>query len=396
MRICMLGYTKFEHDARLHRYALTLLEQGHTVDMIGLGEPIRNEPALVQGVQVYRIYSRDFNESGPVSYLLQLCTFFMKSFFVMTRLQKEKRYHIIHFHNIPDFGVFSTLLARMLGARVILDIHDLVPEFYMRKFQVTEKHGSIVFLKWVERLCCLYADHVITVTEIWRRTLIDRRSVQGPKCSVMMNLPIASHFPRLPFNTHVKGRPFYLTYHGNLAEQTGIDLLIRAVHRIRDRIPELQLQIIGGGREEESYQALARELGLDQRIHFRETVPVIGIADAVRHAHLAVDPKRGGVYAGETLSVKSMEYLALGIPLIVARTMAADYYFPEASVRFFEPDSVESLSEAILDLYDHPAKRKSLYANCDLFNSKYNWNQAGRSYLQLISRLPGRNSVKTH
>ena len=44
----------------------------------------------------------------------------------------EEPYDVIHVHSVPDFQVFATLIPRLMGARVILDIHDIVPEFYAR------------------------------------------------------------------------------------------------------------------------------------------------------------------------------------------------------------------------------------------------------------------------
>ena len=78
MRVCMVGYTNFINDARLHRYSQSLLEQGHQVDMVGVGESVGNEPVIQYGVRVFQIHSRDFAESGPVSYLKNLLVFFLR------------------------------------------------------------------------------------------------------------------------------------------------------------------------------------------------------------------------------------------------------------------------------------------------------------------------------
>jgi glycosyltransferase involved in cell wall biosynthesis len=388
MRVCMVGYTNFINDARLHRYSQSLLEQGHQVDMVGVGESVGNEPVIQYGVRVFQIHSRDFAESGPVSYLKNMLVFFLRSFVTITSLHKSRKYHVIHFHNIPDFGIFCTLFAKLSGAKIILDIHDLVPEFYMRKFQVSENHLSIRFLKILERLSCCYADHVITVTEIWRQRLIGR-SVTSRKCSVIMNLPMESIFSKQAFTEYRKNDPFCISYHGNLAEHTGVDLLIRAVARIHTQIPQLTLQIIGGGRDESEYMHLAESLGIISAVNFKKALPVMELADAVKHAHVAVDPKRDGIYAGETLSVKAMEYLALGIPLIVARTKAAVTYFPENAVQFFRPDDSDSLAEAILDLYRNPDRRHQLHLQADAFNQRYSWQKAKQTYWSLLSDLCG-------
>ncbi|HDQ45730.1 MAG TPA: glycosyltransferase WbuB [bacterium] len=390
MKICMVGYTVYEKDGRLHRYATSLAERGDTVHVIGSGEadsPARSE---VGGVRVYQLSSRDFSETTPATYLRNMIRFFYSSSLLLTRLHHKEKYDIIHYHNIPDFGVFCAWYPKLTGAKVILDIHDLVPEFYMRKFGVGEGEPIIRLLKWVEKISCRFADHVITVTDIWRKRLA-MRAVPSRKTSVIMNLPMDAVFRKVPFRLHHPGEPFIIRYHGNVAEQTGVDIAVHALHLLRDQIPDLRFRIIGEGRDSDKIQALIRKYRLHDRVSLHPSVPVMELARHLKDAHLAVDPKRSGVYAGETLSVKSMEYLRLGIPLIASRTVAADHYFDERFVRFFDPENPESLADAIRDLYADPAKRRNLSDNAALFFERHDWEKTRVTYHRILAGLTGRS-----
>jgi glycosyltransferase involved in cell wall biosynthesis len=382
----MVGYTKYEHDGRLHRYSQSLIQNGHLVDVIGLGSRHDTRIQFFDGVRVFRIQSRDFNESGPLSYFRNLLSYFLKSFYHVTRMQLSMRYDVIHFHNIPDFGVFATCLAKWLGAKIILDIHDLVPEFYMRKFNVKENHCIIRLLLIIEKMSCAFADRVITVTELWKETL-SKRSVKPDKCQVIMNLPISDVFKPLPYVLRHLNDPFRLSYHGNLAEQTGVDLLLDAVALVRQQIPHVALQIIGEGRERTQLQKKATRLGIEDVVTFKPAVPVYELPDHMKGIHVAVDPKRDGVYAEETLSVKSMEYLGMQIPLIVSKTKAAEYYFRKDEVYFFEPNNSADLANAILDLYFREKLRKQYHVHAKQFNTRYNWDMMKKRYFQLIIDL---------
>ncbi len=73
-------------------------------------------------------------------------------------------------HNLPDFLVFSALPTKLRGVPVILDLHDLMPEFFAGRFgsgRAAAWIGRLVRLQ--ERVSCRFADHVITVSEHWRR-----------------------------------------------------------------------------------------------------------------------------------------------------------------------------------------------------------------------------------
>ena len=146
MKVCMVSYSHY-YDSRVYRYALSLLERGDSVDMICLGVTRHFSPRIWNNINVYGIQTRKFNEKSAFSYFRKIMRFFLLSAFVCTRLYFKKRYDLIHFHNIPDFGVFCTLIPKLMGAKVILDIHDVVPEFYMRKFSIGESHIVVKLLK---------------------------------------------------------------------------------------------------------------------------------------------------------------------------------------------------------------------------------------------------------
>jgi hypothetical protein len=130
----MLAYTFYDADNRVRRYAEALVKRGDQVDAIALARPGQPSFEVIQGVQVFRIQKRVIDEKGPVSYLIKLLLFFVRSAWLVTKRHWREPYAIIHVHSVPDFEVFATFIPRLMGARVILDIHDIVPEFYASKF----------------------------------------------------------------------------------------------------------------------------------------------------------------------------------------------------------------------------------------------------------------------
>ena len=388
MKICMLGFTHFEFDGRLHRYALSLIERGDTVDMIGIGDPGEPQVATFKGVRLYNIGSRDFKESRPSSYLKNYLVFFLKSFVKISTLHVRHRYDVIHYHNIPDFGIFCTLVPKLMGAKIILDIHDLVPEFYMRKFHVHPQHPVIRTLIAVEKASACYADHVITVTELWRQRLAGR-SVPLDKCTVILNVPLRSVFKPSP-SVRPRSSGILLSYHGNLAEPTGVDLLIRAVERLKPDFPGIRLQIIGGGRDADILRDYVRSRHLGDWVRFIPTTPIEELPSLVYPAALCVDPKRDGVYAGETLSVKVMEYLGLGKAALVSRTCAASLYFDETVVHFFNPGDVDDLALQIRTLLLNPRRIRQLEKNSSRFFAEHDWEGYRDKYFGILGRLAGR------
>ena len=89
---------------------------------------------------------------------------------------------------MPDFLVFSALGPKLLGAKVILDVHDLMPELYASKFGLPESHWIIRALKWVERLSVRFADAAVAVHQPHLDALVAHGN-PADKFTIVMNLP---------------------------------------------------------------------------------------------------------------------------------------------------------------------------------------------------------------
>jgi glycosyltransferase involved in cell wall biosynthesis len=384
MKICMISYSS-DDDSRPLRYARSLVEYGYTVRSICLGRSGDSGDSTDHGIHFHRIQVRRYDEKTPLTYLKNLSGFFLRSFWHCTRLHLRIRFDVIHFHNIPDFGVFCTLAAKALGAKVILDIHDLVPEFYMRKFGLPDQHPMIRFLKAIERLACTYADHVLTVTDLWRHRLA-ARSVRSDKVTVILNTPDPEYF--FPIRRPARTRRFFLlSYHGNLSEQAGIEDLIRAMPILNRAIPNLCLRVYGQREKWPPLKALAARLGVSSYILFAGSRFIGSLRDVMHRVDVGIDPKRDGVYSGETLSVKALEYMAMGLPLVVSRTVMAGSFFDKRTVRFFTPGDSEDLAKAIIDLYRNPGLRSTQVRRGLRFMKQIAWPRYRTVYFELLHRL---------
>ena len=387
MKICMIAYSRY-NDTRVQRYARALTNRGDQVDFICLATKGQKKYNTIFGIKPYPLLTRFYVEKSVFSYLKQMVFFFVLSTITCTKLHLINRYDIIHFHNLPDFGVFCTLIPKLMGAGIILDIHDIVPEFYMRKFAVSETHFIIRFLKWIEKISCHYADHVFTVTEIWRQKLIER-SVKPEKCTVILNSPDPDIFKNL---SNIKRKwdrnSFTLSYHGTFTEPTGVDIAIKAVSIAKKNIPNIQFFVIGKGREEENLLKLTKSLHLQNHVHFRDPILVDKIPRVLSKVDAGIDPKRDGIYSGETLSVKAMEYLAMGIPLMISKTKVAQIYFNSSMVMFFEPDNEYDLARCIIELYKLDYKKKmKMINNSEIFIKKHGWEKYKNIYVDLINEI---------
>lgn len=379
----MVVHAYYPHDeSRVQREAIALSEKGYKVDVLCLkkgNEPLRGQQ---NGVNFYRLPVSRTQRLSLVSYLLEYSAFFLLASLKLLSLFLENHYKIIQFHNPPDALVFAGLIPKLLGAKIILDIHDLMPELYASKFNL----GMLTcLLTFVERISCSFADHILVVTEIWRQRLVER-SVQGKKCTVLMNLPDERLFKSTPHIAGLEKKHFNLIYHGTLVHRYGVDIAIRAVNILN--IPEIRLNIIGEGEELATLIKLVYELGLEDKVYFsKKFIPVNAIPELISKMDVGIVPNRLNNFTKDILNAKLLEYVAMGIPVIASRTRGIEYYFDNTMVAFFESGNAEELAQKIVWLYNNPEERTKLVVNAKKFLTQYHWMAEKEKYYNIISAL---------
>ncbi len=389
-RHCMVVFAFYPlAETRVQRQAEALIEQGYEVDVICLRG--REEPAfeVVRGVNVYRLpVKRAHLFSGFAGRFVAYTLFLVLSALKLIPLHLKQRYGIVQAHNLPDFLVFCTLFPKLMGAKAILDIHDVMPEFFAEEIGRPMNSLPVKLITWQEQISCRFADHVITVTELWRQALI-ARGVPSPKSSVVMNL--ADHNL---FQEHVRSAnesangTFHLIYHGTQASRHGLDTVLYALDKIRADVPNLCVTLHGRGNYHEELVKIAEKLNLGDQVKFSTTfMPVDDLPGFIASHDAGVVPYQNDVFTGGILPTKLLEYTALNMPSIAARTPAVVGYFDETMVQYFEPGDVDGLAKGMVKLYQDATLRQNLVEAGKKFNERYNWPAESAKYVKLIDRL---------
>ncbi len=383
LRVAMLSYSFYDMDARVSRYAQTLARRGDHVDVISIGRQSQADFERMEGVNVYRVQKRERNEQGKLDFASRLLRFLINSARVLNALHRKNPYDVIHVHSVPDFEVFAAWLPKLRGAKVILDIHDIVPEFYASKFGGGQDSLWYKMLIMIERISGAFSDHVIISNHLWGNTLC--RSVNPEKCSVIMNYPDETIFHPRPRSS--RNGKFVMVYPGTLNWHQGLDVAVKAVQRIRTRAPQVEFHIYGSGDSQGTISDLVGSLSLEESVFLHDMLPKEQIAEVMAKADVGVVPKRNDAFGGEAFSTKSLEFMSLGVPLVLSETKIDRYYFNDSVVRFFESENVDALASAVLDLIDHPNLRKTLSENALKFVEELSWSQKKSEYLDLVDRL---------
>jgi glycosyltransferase involved in cell wall biosynthesis len=389
LRIVHISYDWYRFDPLVRRLAEAARARGHLVDVICVRHGAEPPYEECNGVAVYRVpLDRGFGQPLPLTVLGWL-RFLLLAAWTVTRLHFRKRYDVIQVHNMPDFLAFAALIPRLFGARVILEVQDASPELMAVKAHGRLRPLARRLAALQERLSTLFANHVITVGWPFEELLL-RRGVPRHKLSVILNSPDPRYFPpsqRIRAPSPEEDSDFILMYHGTMAERHGLDVALRALALALPAAPRLRLDLLGRGEQIPFLRALAEELGISDRVTFRETCTVEEVAHFIAHGDVGIIPYRCDGFMDLLLPTKAYEFAWLHRPIIATDTKAIRSMFRPESVVLCEPENPLSFATAFVDLYHHPEKCAQLVENAAKDFEPFRWELMSECYNELLERL---------
>jgi glycosyltransferase involved in cell wall biosynthesis len=178
-----------------------------------------------------------------------------------------------------------------------------------------------------------------------------------------------------------------IIFPGGLQWHQGLDIAIRAFDKLRQHLPQTEFHIHGNGNMQPELERLVDELGLKGRVRFFEEVPIRQIAAAMANADLGVVPKRADSFGNEAYSTKIMEFMAVGVPVVVSATKIDRYYFNDSVVRFFESGNVDALAEGMYEVLSNEELRRGMVARASAYAAQNSWSSRKHEYLSLVDSL---------
>jgi glycosyltransferase involved in cell wall biosynthesis len=390
-RHCMIVHAYYPlGETRVQREAMVLVDHDYDVHVICLRGPGESRRARIDGVTITRLPVARHRGRGFVSQLLEYLLFFTLATGALTTMHLRRRFDTIQAHNLPDFLVFAAAVPKLMGTPVILDLHDLMPEFLAARTESSLNSPMVRAVRLQERLACRFADHVITVTEGWRKTLIER-GVPAGKVSVVMNVADARVFrPReVPVDATRNG--FGILYHGTFTYRYGVDLILEAVALLKEDLPSVHATLLGDGDARDDLLLAVEELDLTDHVTISDgMVAADQLPAAISSASVGVVPNRSNVFTEGILPTKLLEYVAMGVPVIAGRTKTVTEYFTDDQVEFFSPGDAGDLARHIRILHADTQRCRDLASRAAAFNDTHRWETISAEYASLVEQLGAR------
>ena len=391
-QVAMVMFSSYPADPRPRRAADTLLGEGMSVDLICLKDEKARKHEKRGSLDIRRV-SIKHQRGGKLSYAFNYSAFIAICAAILAFRSFRRRYDLVYVHNMPDILVLSSLVPKALGAKVILDQHDPMPELMMTIFGLDNHSLSVRLLSCLEKWSIALADRVITVNIACKR-LFGSRSCLPEKIGVVMNAPDGAIFPFRAAHSYPSrerfppDKPFVMMYHGSLVERNGLDLAIDALGLASAAIPNAELRIYGRKTAFlDHVLEQAAKKGVRDCVHYLGPKTLEELVREVESCDLGIIPNPRNAFTEINTPTRIFEYLALGKPVIVPRTTGIQDYFGEESLLYFEPGSPKDLAVKMEYAFCHYSEAVYTAERGQQVYLEHTWSQEKKTFVCLVKEL---------
>ena len=396
--VAIVRHSFYPFELNVKREAEALRDAGHHVHVICLRGPGEAARATVEGVEVYRL-PVGHKRGQVLRYLWEYNAFFVLASFKLAQLHRRFRFGAVQVNTMPDYLVFAALYPKLTGAKVVLHLHEPVPELFRTMFPDRWYTGAFLWtVARVEQAAIRFADRALTVTEQMRQNYA-RRGADARKISVIVNVPDDRHFRRERYD-HLRAHidsvksaerargVFRVLTHGAIEERYGFDTIVRALAAAKEHVPGIQFRFMGAGDYLTEVLQLAASLNVRDRVNHLGFVPFEQMIEEILLADVCVVAVKASPYSVLVHTNKMYEYMALERPVIASRLDSVAAYAPGDAVLYFEPGNPADLAEKLVWAALHPDDMARRVARAREVYERLRWEREKETYLAEYRDLP--------
>ncbi|MGY3563504.1 glycosyltransferase involved in cell wall biosynthesis [Bradyrhizobium sp. USDA 4463] len=381
-------------DRRVWPQATALHQAGYTVSVIcPKGRGYDKGYEQMDGVHIYR-HPRGVEGSGALTYLLEYTVALFWQFVLSLKVLYRHGFDILHACNPPDLIFLIAIFYKVFfGKKFLFDQHDPVPELYEVKFGRQDFLYRVLLLleRWTFRL----ADGSLATNPTLKRQAVERGGMPPDSVWIVRSVPELGRFSRVKPELSVRRSCRYLVgYVGMMAEQDGVDLLVKAMEHIVRRLhrTDIACLIIGDGPEAGRLRTLASELGIAENVEFAGYVSGDPLPAMLAACDIGVVPDPPNACNVVMSMIKVFEYMALGLPFVLFDLAQARSDAGDAGLVVAEP-TPRALGEGIVALLEDEAGRERMgkYGRERAYGA-FQWELEKRSLLAAYTALSPRRA----
>lgn len=369
-------------DRRVWQESCALRDAGYEVVVIcpQMRGYVTPEEKL-EGIQIYRHWIAE-EASGIGGFIREYTSALWGELRLTWKAWRRHRFKLIHLCNPPDILFLVAMPFKLLGVRIIYDVHDLWPEMFEAKFG---RRGPLYwFVRIAERLTYACADVVIATNESVRKVAHERGRKDPSKAFVVRTAPKIGDVNVPPNPALKKNRTYLVGYIGVMGNADGVNYIIEAANHIVHKLGrrDIQFLLMGHGPEYDRLLQLRDNKQLQDFVDMPGRVTNEFLFSALKTIDLGISGDPKNTYNDGCTMNKVLEYMAFGKPQVSFDLVEGRASAQEAGV-YVSENSASMLGDAVVATLGNPELREKMgKLGYHRLHHELNWE---RSVTQLIA-----------
>jgi len=387
----MVSYSPYPDDPRPRRAIDALRGEGMIVELVCLGQGNSHKHETSGDLKVFRVPMKH-RRGGKLTYAFQYGSFILISSLIFALRAFRRRYDLVYVHNMPDILVLSALVPKAFGAKVVLDLHDPMPELMTTIFNLNKDSFTVRLIRHMEKWSIARTNLVVTVNLACKH-IFSARSCKPEKIAVVMNAPDSRIFPfraaqEQPSTQSDSAKPFVFMYHGSLVERNGLDLAVEALALAREKMPTAELRVYGPSTPFlERVMETVKAKGMQDIVHYFGPRRLEDLVREIDGCDVGVIPNQRNPFTDINTPTRIFEYLAIGKPVIAPSTLGIQEYFNEKSLVFFEPGNAADLAEQMFYTFSQRSDLIEIARNGQQVYLAHTWERERQTLLDGVDSI---------
>jgi glycosyltransferase involved in cell wall biosynthesis len=278
---------------------------------------------------------------------------------VASVLAHQMDFDIIHSHDWLTFpaGAFAKQIS---GKPLVIHVH--ATDFDRSRGQVNPTVYNI------EKRGMDAADHIMTVSDLTRRIVIEKYHQDPRKVTTVHNavdpLPDADSFTKTPRKDKV------VTFLGRITMQKGPEYFVEAAHQVLQKTQNVRFVMAGSGDMMNAMIDLAAKRGIADRFHFTGFLKGRQVHEMLAESDVYIMPS-----VSEPFGISPLEAMQVGTPSIISKQSGCAEILTHAIKTDYW--DIDAMADAIYAIVKNPAMHKSLQVLGRNEVNNIRWQDAG-------------------
>lgn len=338
------------------------VQRGHQVTLLCSGWPGCEREEVIEGIRIIRRGNRyNFNLVVPLH---------------VRRLARQNHFDLL-IEDINKIPFYTPLYLRM--PRLIVIPHLFATTVF---HEINFLLGVYIYLAERPLVPIYRRDRFNVISESTADDIVARGIPRESISIIHCGIDRSVYFPEPAVSKYERPTILYL---GRVKKYKSIQHVIRALKRVRDKLPEARLMVVGTGDYLESLKKLTQSLDLIDAVEFPGFVSQQEKVERMRRAHVAVLPS-----LKEGWGLTNIEANACGTTVIAARTPGLrDSVKDGVSGFLYEYGDVDELAAKLLAILQDGTVRNRLEAGGREWSDRFDWDAAATEFENLIRGVVG-------